>query len=223
MRTLTRSSNKHSLSLSFPHQSYHPILTSSTLSINTFTVHGVLSGNLDITTCSHISKQSHSLGLPSTTRRDVRNQNIGYTRLTHTHLIPQLMPLLYSHCEFDLPFSVNHVFECLPSLLIFATLYKFPTPTLRPSQILLLSSLMSSLTSTNPPFSRQSNFYRQAHSPGDRQLVAYKTTETDSGNGTIANEFVNRNLVLRKKGLRNVLSKQPLIKGNIEYNILSLF
>ena len=68
----------------------------------------------------------------------------------------------------------SNMFSNVPSLLLFATLSEFPTPTMRPPQIFLLPSFMFSFTSTNPPFSYESNSYRQAHSLGDGQLVARK-------------------------------------------------
>jgi len=60
--------------------------------IVTSSVHGVLSGNLNITICLHISKKSHFLGPPPIKPRDVtkshwHNSQKRHTRLTHTHIL----------------------------------------------------------------------------------------------------------------------------------------
>ncbi len=50
---------------------------------------------------------------------------IGRTRITHTHLIPQLHPLNCPHCDNDHPLTVNHMFIC-PQLSSLRSIHQVP-------------------------------------------------------------------------------------------------
>ena len=51
---------------------------------------------------------------------------LGHTRPTHTHLLTHLMPLSCPHCDNDLPFIVDHLFDCF-NLTSLHNSYNIPT------------------------------------------------------------------------------------------------